>query len=91
MRLDLFLKISRLCPRRSVAQKLCDAGLVLLNGNVAKSAHTVKINDELTLKRHRKVTTVRVLAVPETKQVSRTEVTSLYEVLNEREEEDALG
>jgi ribosomal 50S subunit-recycling heat shock protein len=36
MRLDLFLKASRICPRRTIAQKLCDAGLVLLNGAPAK-------------------------------------------------------
>lgn len=88
MRLDFFLKTSRLCPRRSVAQKLCDAGLVLLNGNVVKSAHPVKINDEITLKRNRKLTTVRVLTVPETKQVSRSSVAAFYQIIVERDDEE---
>ena len=79
MRLDLFLKTSRLCPRRSVAQKLCDAGLVLLNGNAVKSGHPIKVNDEITLKRNRRVTTIRVSALPETRQVSRSNVAALYE------------
>src|SRR5882762_8503087 len=41
VRLDVFLKLSRLCPRRTLAQELCDAGFVLLNGRPAKSAHAV--------------------------------------------------
>ncbi|PYS40502.1 MAG: hypothetical protein DMF71_13160 [Acidobacteria bacterium] len=51
MRLDLFLKLSRLCPRRSMAQDLCAAGLVLLNRQRAKSAHTVKAGDMISMRR----------------------------------------
>ena len=90
MRLDLFLKTSRLCPRRSVAQKLCDAGLVLLNGSAVKSAHPVKVSDEITLRRNRKITTVRVSAVPETRQVSRSNVAGLYEVVSELDDEETF-
>jgi ribosomal 50S subunit-recycling heat shock protein len=84
MRLDLFLKASRLCPRRSVAQKLCDAGLVSLNGLPAKSAHPVKAGDEITVRRNNKTTFLRVLAVPRTRQTSRTEAGGLYEILDEQ-------
>ena len=45
MRLDLFLKASRLSPGRTLAQKLCDAGLVSINHQPAKSAHAVKSGD----------------------------------------------
>ncbi len=86
MRLDLFLKASRLCPRRTVAQNLCDAGLVLVNGKIAKSAHAVKPGDKVTLRRHRKITILRVLSLPERKQTSRVEASSLYEILAEQEE-----
>jgi ribosome-associated heat shock protein Hsp15 len=83
MRLDLFLKASRICPRRSVAQKLCDAGLVSLNGLAAKSAHPVKIGDEITIRRRDKTTTLRVLSIPAGGQTSRNEAGELYEILSE--------
>ena len=85
MRLDLFLKLSRLCPRRSIAQQLCDAGFVLLNGRPAKSAHPVKANDEIKVRRRDHEMTVRVISVPETRSVSRRDANSLVEILNERE------
>jgi ribosomal 50S subunit-recycling heat shock protein len=88
MRLDLFLKASRLCPRRSVAQKLCDAGLISLNGMRAKSAHSVKPGDEITVRRRDKTSTLKVLSVPERSQPSRTEAGELYEILNERMDPD---
>ena len=83
MRLDLFLKSSRLCLRRAIAQKMCDAGLVLVNGKVAKPSTTVKAGDELSLRRRERITTVRVLSLPAARQTSRSEATSLYEVIGE--------
>ena len=85
MRLDLFLKLSRLCPRRTVAQQLCDAGFVLLNSRPAKPAHIVKPNDEIVVRRRDRETTVRVLSVPAARNVSRREADGLVEVLSERE------
>ena len=84
MRLDTFLKISRLCPRRAVAQQLCDAGFVLLNGRRAKSAHVVKIGDEIILRRRDRETTVRVVNVPASPNVSRRDARRLIEVVGER-------
>lgn len=81
MRLDLFLKASRLCPRRSVAQQLCDAGAVLLNGVPAKQAREVRAGDKLTLRRRDQLLTVRVLSVPTSRQTSRSEAANLYELL----------
>ena len=83
MRLDLFLKASRICPRRTLAQKLCDAGLVSVNGVPAKAAHLVKPGDEITVKRRDKVSRVKVLSVPEQRQTSKQESRSLYELLEE--------
>jgi ribosomal 50S subunit-recycling heat shock protein len=84
MRLDLFLKASRLCLRRTVAQEICDAGLVQVNGRAAKSAHTVKPGDEIVVRRRNLETHVRVLSVPENRQQSRRNATSLYEVISEK-------
>ena len=83
MRLDLFLKTSRLCPRRGVAQELCDAGFVLLNGRPAKSAHVVKAGDEISLRRRDRLLVARVLEVPTRSQVSRRESATLVEILSE--------
>ena len=83
MRLDLFLKVSRLCPRRTIAQKLCDAGLVSVNGKRAKSAHHVKLTDEIVIRRRDRVSTIRVLYIPQRSQISKEEAHGLYELLNE--------
>ena len=83
MRLDLFLKVSRICLRRTIAQRLCEAGLVLINGNPAKSSTTVKAGDELVLRRRDRITTIRILALPDKRQTSRAEASSLYETIGE--------
>lgn len=83
MRADVFLKVSRLCGRRSLAQKLCDAHRVSINGNLAKSAHAVKVGDEILIRRQNKLTTVRILSVPTARQTSRKEADALYEVTSE--------
>jgi ribosomal 50S subunit-recycling heat shock protein len=85
VRLDQFLKLSRLCPRRTLAQQLCDAGLVLLNGRRAKSGHTVKAGDEITIRQLQRETAVRILIVPENANVSRRDSGGLVEVLSEKE------
>ena len=83
MRLDLFLKASRICPRRTVAQNLCDRGLVLVNGTRAKPAHQVKPGDELTVRRGDKVSTLRVVATTQRGQTSKEQARELYELTNE--------
>ena len=83
MRLDLFLKVSRLCPRRSLAQELCDAGFVLLNGKAAKSAHAVKAGDEITIRRRDREVVAHVLKEPAARNVSRRDADQLVEILSE--------
>jgi ribosomal 50S subunit-recycling heat shock protein len=91
MRLDLFLKASRLCSRRTVAQKFCDAARVSVNGHTAKSSHAVSVGDEIAINRHNSLTTVRVLSVPAARQTSRKEAGALYELVSEeRLAEDEL-
>ena len=85
MRLDLFLKLSRLSPRRTIAQQLCDAGLVLLNDHPAKSAHAVKPNDLIRIRRSNHETMFRVLCVPASRNVSRSQSSQLTEVVKEKD------
>jgi ribosomal 50S subunit-recycling heat shock protein len=83
MRLDLFLKASRLVPRRAVAQALCDAGQVAVGGAQAKSSRAVRAGDEIELRRGQRVLLIRVLALPATRQVARSEASGLYEILSD--------
>ncbi|MBA2341256.1 MAG: RNA-binding S4 domain-containing protein [Pyrinomonadaceae bacterium] len=88
MRLDLFLKASRLVLRRTVAQAMCDAGRVKVNGAVARSARSVQIGDEIALQRGERVLAVRILKVPTLRQTSRQEASTLYEILRSVETAD---
>ena len=81
MRLDIFLKLSRLVPRRTLAQEMCEAGVVTVNGLRAKSAHEVRERDLLSIRQRGRITTVRVLEVP-SKPPSKREASSLYETIN---------
>jgi ribosomal 50S subunit-recycling heat shock protein len=83
MRLDQYLRASRLVLRRTVAQELCEAGAVSVNGAPARSSRTVREGDELTISRRERALTVRVRALPQTKQVSRADAPSLYEVISD--------
>jgi ribosomal 50S subunit-recycling heat shock protein len=81
MRLDLFLKQSRIVPRRTVAQEMCDAGAVTLNGAPGKPGKSVVEGDTIAVRQRGKLTTVRVLRVPE-RPPSKADAASLYEVLS---------
>ena len=83
MRLDQFLKASRLILRRTVAQELCEAGVVLVNNTPARSARPVRVGDEIRLRRGGRLLTVRVVAVPAARQTSRADASGLYEVLSD--------
>jgi ribosomal 50S subunit-recycling heat shock protein len=84
MRLDVFLKASRLCSGRTLAQKLCEAGRVSINGTSAKSSHAVKPGDEILIRRHNTLKNIRVVSVPAVRQISRKDAHTLYEVLSEQ-------
>ena len=64
MRLDLFLKTSRLVKRRAVARTLCDGGKVLVNGHSARPARAVRPGDRLTLQFPSRSIELEVLAIP---------------------------
>lgn len=83
MRLDLFLKASRLCPRRTVAQKLCDAGLVSINGKPAKSAHAVNAGDEIAIRTRSRLVVARIEKVPTGQNISRKEAPTLLQIVKD--------
>ncbi|MCI8409335.1 MAG: RNA-binding S4 domain-containing protein [Lachnospiraceae bacterium] len=66
MRLDKFLKVSRLIKRRTVANEACDAGRVMVNGKVAKASVNIKVGDVIEISFGNKNVKVEVLEVQET-------------------------
>ncbi|MBU5459666.1 RNA-binding S4 domain-containing protein [Anaerostipes sp. MSJ-23] len=79
MRLDKFLKVSRLIKRRTVANDACDAGRVSINGKVAKAGTNVKPGDRIDIQFGNKEVSVEVLAVMDT--VKKDQVADLYRYL----------
>ncbi|MCL4526024.1 MAG: S4 domain-containing protein [Gammaproteobacteria bacterium] len=65
LRIDLFLKMSRLVKRRSLAKEICDAGCVQLNGRVAKAGALVQVDDVLTIDIRDRLLRVRILRIPQ--------------------------
>ena len=76
MRLDKFLKVSRLIKRRTIANEACDAGRVLVNDKPAKASLNVKAGDMIEIQFGAKAVKVEVLAVQET--VKKDEAKELY-------------
>lgn len=66
MRLDKFLKVSRIIKRRTIANEACDAGRVMINGKPAKASATVKIGDIIEVGFGSKAVKVEVLDLQET-------------------------
>ena len=66
MRLDKFLKVSRLIKRRTVANEACDAGRVMVNGKVARASYDVKVGDVIEIAFGTKTLKAEVLDVQET-------------------------
>ncbi|MDB4866930.1 MAG: RNA-binding protein [Cohnella sp.] len=81
MRLDKFLKVSRLIKRRTVAKDVSDQGRVLLNGKEAKPGSVVKPGDELEIQFGQRIVTVRVERLAESAKKEDTD--TLYTVLKE--------
>ena len=80
MRLDKFLKVSRLIKRRTVANTVSDMGRVLVNGNPAKPAKQLKVGDIIEIEYSNRLEKVEVLVVP-TGNVSVQDASSLYRVI----------
>ena len=82
MRLDKYLKVSRLIKRRTLANEVCDSGLVSLNGRPARASSEVKVGDVITLTLGRRRVSVEVLAVAEA--VGKADAAALYRELPEQ-------
>lgn len=80
MRLDKYLKVSRIIKRRSIAKKIADQGRILINGKVAKSSSDVGEGDILTIKFGNKTEKVRVNRIIET--TKKAEAEDMYEILD---------
>lgn len=79
MRLDKFLKVSRLIKRRPVAKEACDTGRVTINGKVSKAGAEVKVDDIIEIEYASKKIRARVLEIRQT--VRKDEAVNLYEIL----------
>jgi len=82
MRLDQFLKVSRIIKRRTVAKSICDDNRVTINGIPAKAGKDIHEGDVLCLNLRSKIITCQVLSIP-SRNVSISEATSLYKIISE--------
>ena len=79
MRIDKYLKVSRIIKRRTVANEACDAGRVIVNGKPVKASYDVKINDVIEIQFGQRTVKVQVLNLNET--VKKEEATERYKDL----------
>lgn len=91
MRLDKFLKVSRVIKRRTLAKEVCDKGRVSVNGQIAKAGTNVKEGDEIVIRFGQKIVTIRADAIKDT--TRKEEASSMYTVVSEEfiKEENDLG
>lgn len=82
MRLDKFLKVSRIIKRRSVAKEIADQGRILVNDRPAKSSTKVANGDTLTIKFGNKTEVVKIRQIVET--TKKSEAEDMYEILDEK-------
>ncbi|WP_100374390.1 RNA-binding S4 domain-containing protein [Bacillus sp. FJAT-45037] len=81
MRLDKFLKVSRLIKRRTLAKEVCDQGRITINGQSAKAGSNVKAGDELVVRFGQKLVTVEINEVKETSR--KEEAGTMYTIVKE--------
>ena len=79
MRLDKYLKVSRLIKRRTIANEACDTGRISVNGKVQKASYDVKVGDVISIRFGEKAVEARVLSVQET--VRKDEAAELFQYL----------
>lgn len=90
MRLDLFLKASRLVIRRSVAKEMCDAGRISVNEMPARSSKEVKVGDLIQIRRGDRLSVHRVEALPQSKQTPKADASALTAFVSETRIDDGL-
>jgi ribosomal 50S subunit-recycling heat shock protein len=82
MRLDKFLKISRIIKRRSVAKEVADKGRIQINGTLAKSSSSVKVGDTLKIQFGNRIFEVKVNELHES--TKKEDAAKMYEILSEK-------
>ena len=83
MRLDKYLKVSRLIKRRTVANEACDNARISVNGRPAKASYDVKVGDKISIEVGARTLTVEVLAVAEA--VRKDDASAMYREVSENE------
>lgn len=86
MRLDKYLKISRIIKRRPIAKKIADQGRIMVNDKVAKSSSSVVTGDVVTIKFGNKTLVVKVKQLLDS--TKREDAEQMYEILEEKYEQD---
>lgn len=81
MRLDKYLKVSRIIKRRPVAKEVADKGRVKVNGVLAKSSTELKLNDQVEIRFGNKLLTVKVLEMKDS--TKKEDAIKMYEIINE--------
>ena len=81
MRIDKFLKVSRLLKRRTLAQEACDGGRVEVNGRVVKPSYNIKVGDIVSLGFNSGTVSFEVLMIKET--VRKEEAENLYRIITD--------
>ena len=79
MRIDKYLKVSRIIKRRTVANEACDAGRVSVNGKITKAGYEVKVGDVITIRFGEKTSSFEVLSLDE--HVLKAQAQAMYKVL----------
>ena len=86
MRLDKYLKVSRIIKRRTISKDIISFGQVFLNGRKAKPASEVKVSDLISLTLGNRIITIKVLSIDD--KIKKEQAINLYEIIEERVIED---
>ncbi|KRG13593.1 hypothetical protein ACA29_08395 [Lederbergia galactosidilytica] len=86
MRLDKFLKVSRLIKRRTLAKEVADKGRIFINGQQAKAGSNVKVGDELEIRFGQKLVTVQVTELQES--TKKEDAANMYKIVKVVKEEN---
>lgn len=82
MRLDKYLKVSRIIKRRTVAKEVADKGRIKVNGILAKSSTDLKVNDQVEIQFGNKLLTVKVLEMKDS--TEKEDALKMYEIISEK-------
>ncbi|ARB39556.1 MULTISPECIES: RNA-binding S4 domain-containing protein [Mammaliicoccus] len=88
MRLDKYLKVSRLIKRRTLAKEVSDQGRVKVNGQVAKAGTTVSVEDELEIRLGNRIIVVKVTGLSE--HANKENAKTMFEVIKEEKIQDSI-